>query len=341
MKTSKPQSPYSKMYLIPPNMYEKLLTCLDERETRQTQNLNVEEEAIQERPSERQIDILNQQALNPEPIENPQPETQMAQQEANPETQNIPSENVENIDNPPEVLPEYDEDMTLAEMRAKKNREIRGRLTFQNPKLTFPCEVCLKVFKKKYDLKRHFTSVHRNIIEQRAIAAQKPEIILSEQNIPSQLNVRQTVTPAFIGDDDTEMMTDIFPRTPKKGCNISADTTERVIPELYFRPPKKSIIVQQIKKSMLLKPSISKRKQIIPLKAKEGISITSKLPMKKFPLKKTISDSPIPISKEQEDLMNFEDWEESKKRGTRTASEAQLKMKPSKYKMTEFDKWDS
>ena len=66
MKVSKNISPYSKMYLVPPNMYEKLLKCLDEKETRQSEELNIENESIEERPGERQIEMLNKEALNPE-----------------------------------------------------------------------------------------------------------------------------------------------------------------------------------------------------------------------------------------------------------------------------------
>ena len=62
--------------------------------------------------------------------------------------------------------------------------------------------------------------------------------IIFEENVPTGLNIRQSVTSQFVSDEDIEMIKDIknTPQTirtnkpGKKSCSVSADTTERVIP---------------------------------------------------------------------------------------------------------------
>lgn len=327
----KNQSPYSKMYLIPPNMYEKLLVCLDEKETRLTEDLNIDKESVEERPSERQIEMLNQEALNPEINDDPQSEVQMTQAQEYEEPKE--ADEVLNDTGDPQVIAEDDVDMPIRELR---NREIRGRISFNKPpSKTNTCEICLKVFKRPYGLQRHLATVHQNLKKKTDPSNFNSEVISSEETIPSQLNVSNVIP-----DTDQEMSQEIFqPRRQKKSCPISADTTDRVIPELYFKPPRKPIIVPQMKKQMLLvpqikkrevflKPSIFKRKGAPPLKAKDSLSNTSKISMKKFPMKKAIS--------EPDELMNFQDWTESKKRGVRSSSEAKLREKPAKWKFTEW-----
>lgn len=341
----KSQSPYSKMYLIPPNMYEKLLICLDEKEKRVTEDLNVEEN-VEERPSEKEIEILNQEALNPEPEVTENPETEEMTEGA--EEEREPEEVVGEQDEP-EVV---EDEMSLAEARRQKNRQINARLNLSKVSTSKTCAICFKVFARKWDLNRHVSTVHKNLIEKSDPSkwSQKPDLILSEENIPAQLNV-SSVLP----DDDSEMEMKqvIQPKTQKKSCPISADTTERVIPELYFKPPRKTIIVPQIKKQMMLVPQISKKKKVflkpsifkhravLPLKAKDATSIKSTLPMKS---RRSIRRSSIqpdnpPQTIETAEGEDFEDWEEAKKRGSRSSSEAKLREKPPKWKKTEFPKW--
>jgi len=58
-------SAYSKMYLVTPSVYEKLLSCLDEADKRMTEKLNAPEEAVPERPATQYIEELQQQDLLP------------------------------------------------------------------------------------------------------------------------------------------------------------------------------------------------------------------------------------------------------------------------------------
>jgi hypothetical protein len=64
------QSAYSKMYLVTPTVYEKLLHCLDKSDAKMTSDLNVEKEDSIQRPAEKEIESLNLDALN-QPAENP------------------------------------------------------------------------------------------------------------------------------------------------------------------------------------------------------------------------------------------------------------------------------
>ena len=65
------KSPYATMFLVTPPVYNKLLSCIDEREKQRTEELNIEEEKI-ERPSERVIEQMNLQAMDPSVETEPQ-----------------------------------------------------------------------------------------------------------------------------------------------------------------------------------------------------------------------------------------------------------------------------
>ena len=293
MKTLKSDSPYSKMYLIPPHMYETLLSCLDEKEKRLAENLNIEKE--EEKPAERQIEMLTEQELNPieplvteEIIQPPPGERENIEEGLLGEQEEIPEESEENL--------------TTAQLRKKnrliKEREIKGALEFKKAALI--CNICLKQFKNNWSLNRHYTSVHKNIIE-------KEGGLMSEQNIPTMLNIQQR-QPAIVQslpEEDIPM---------RQACKTSADTTKRVIPELIFRPPKSGkIIIPEMKKRMQLRgPSFKTKPKIIV---------------------------PQIMKKAEEGEVRFKDW--SKKPGSRTGSEANLSMKPTKwYKPSEDPEYD-
>ena len=59
------KSPYSKMYLVTPAVYEKLLSCLDEKDKKNTQLLNIEKEK-EDRPSEQIIQDVTTEEFEPE-----------------------------------------------------------------------------------------------------------------------------------------------------------------------------------------------------------------------------------------------------------------------------------
>lgn len=62
------KSAYSKMYLVTLPVYNKLLSCIDEREKQNTEELNVPEK-IEERPSDKLIEQMNSDAMEEKPEE--------------------------------------------------------------------------------------------------------------------------------------------------------------------------------------------------------------------------------------------------------------------------------
>lgn len=62
-------SAYSKMYLVTPTVYEKLLHCLDKSDVKITSDLNLEPKDVNpSRPAVREIQSLNLEALNQPPL---------------------------------------------------------------------------------------------------------------------------------------------------------------------------------------------------------------------------------------------------------------------------------
>ena len=327
-------SPYSKMYLVTPKTYEQVLSCLDEKEKKVAEELNFDKDIIEEeRPGEKYIEKINQEELlNP------------AESEIMEQGQNIQPQ----IVNLPSLEPQTEEESTeipLAELqRQKKNDLLRAGITFKKKK--FVCPVCLKEFDRNWSLNRHIETVHRNL--QEGVLEEN-----SETNIPATLNIqRQSINPTFVSDDDTPMIEDIQRVTPKfisdddvpmmtdvkkcknplkQACRISADTSDRIIPDtaLYFKPPRKGrIVIPSIKKRMMLIPKISKIKL-----AKTGHQRNVKF---NIPANKGNSNLFQVKKPEEDDLIDFEDWTEPKKRLARTSNEAKFPSAPiKKYKAVE------
>ena len=78
-------SAYSKMYLVTPSVYEKLLHCLDNADAKMTKDSNVEKHfATTQTPAEKEIQTLNLESFN-EP-----PETLQEEIVTHPETVQVP-----------------------------------------------------------------------------------------------------------------------------------------------------------------------------------------------------------------------------------------------------------
>jgi hypothetical protein len=334
MKTAKNVSPYSKMYLVPPIIYEKLLNVLEEKEIRQVEDINIDPE-MQEKPGEKQMELLSREALT-------ESEPQMEQVEPEIITENIPQAietNPETVETGMETVPETEilqpEEAPLANL--KKGGPLKGVVAFDKP--LFTCEVCLKTFGRKYDLNRHTNTVHRNLqnvltgipatlkIQQSQPPSTQTEQIAQVQPISQSIPTTSKPSVQFVPDESVEMIQDI----PKKSCKVSSETTSRVIPDmpqLMFKPPRsREMILPNIKKRMMLVPSFKKNVRGNPrLKAKDLRKVKLNIPMKKTQ----------PTQPEPSDI-EFEDWSkagESKKRGTRTGTEANLRMKPAKWYRT-------
>jgi hypothetical protein len=88
MKPTK--SPYSKMYLVTPGVYDKLLTCLDEKDKKSTELLNIEKER-EERPGEKVIEDITTGDFEPQNVEEmPQMEEQQQQIQEQQQVEEIP-----------------------------------------------------------------------------------------------------------------------------------------------------------------------------------------------------------------------------------------------------------
>jgi len=377
MKINKNVSPYQEMYLVPPNMYEKLLTCLHEKEKKQVEELNVNKDV--EKPGDKQIQMLSKEALNiiPETEQKTPPVEEMVSETNQPET--VEPEQEVMIGEPElSVEPELSSEPEITETETPV---VKGRLAFEKPtqgKL-FTCQVCFKSFRRSYDLMRHLKFVHKNL--ELDIPAML-KISQSEAGEEEPFEIRPPTTMKPSSEEDIEMLRQV----PTQPCKINSQTTTRVIPELYFQPPKKKqIIVPQIKQRLMLVPQIArignqgriskpKRKELVISEKKKSLIVPQfSKKIKKQPL--LIETNPEESDDENPETKSFEDWDEGnkgkktvglktkgkrtsseaklpmkqakvlkvgtkKKPGTRTSSEAQLKMKPAKKEKTEsFDKW--
>jgi hypothetical protein len=161
-------------------------------------------------------------------------------------------------------------------------------------------------------------------IQQSQPPSTQTEQIAQVQPISQSIPTTSKPSVQFVPDESVEMIQDI----PKKSCKVSSETTSRVIPDmpqLMFKPPRsREMILPNIKKRMMLVPSFKKNVRGNPrLKAKDLRKVKLNIPLK----------STQPTQPEPSDI-EFEDWSkagESKKRGTRTGTEADLRMKPAKW----------
>ena len=102
MKPTK--SPYSKMYLVTPGVYDKLLTCLDEKDKKSTELLNIEKER-EERPGEKVIEDITTGDFEPQNVE------EMPQMEEQQQQQIQEQQQVEDIPPTPEVFGDVETDV--------------------------------------------------------------------------------------------------------------------------------------------------------------------------------------------------------------------------------------
>ena len=106
-------SPYAKMYLVSPAVYEKLLKCIDESDKAMTESLNPEAEIVEERrPSEIAVEQIHREELNPEP----EIRTQLVPPKITPQMLQSALSNVKKTQPTTlPLIPEYDEEMQAVE----------------------------------------------------------------------------------------------------------------------------------------------------------------------------------------------------------------------------------
>lgn len=135
-------SPYSRMYMVTPTIYKKMLTCLNELEKKETMELNNENEGIE--TSTNSVNEVQPPESTFQQIENTIPG---------------PSNNPEIIDPNPGVIENNVLKQPCIETGDIPDATQRQVLLKQEKK--FSCLICGKKFTRNWGLKRHQAQFHR------------------------------------------------------------------------------------------------------------------------------------------------------------------------------------
>ena len=185
------------MYLVVPSVYDKVLKCIDEKDKKTLEQLNIDKDESIIRPSEKYFeDIVSKELLENDPkIDQPKatefidqsPEqtfgsdnTDFKPEEINIETNNHLKTNSHDVQE--QFIPKVFTDLKKTRIIKpkitlvnKKQQEIeniqkkginpQGKLTraFKNVPRNFVCNFCSKPFKSTYHLNRHIKSVHKDL----------------------------------------------------------------------------------------------------------------------------------------------------------------------------------
>jgi hypothetical protein len=182
-------SPYAKMYMVGPAVYEKLLNCLDEVDRHATLKLNSSLNSTTNdssfRPAEKYMSSLNQQDFDmtndeqssflhdssitkfPDPIPalSQEQEEKQQQQQQQQQVKNSPSETKNekikstfNCDICPKIFKSV---KTLQNHSKKFHNKIDPIISSTPSPLKFECELCEEKFVKLAELKRHVQMFHK------------------------------------------------------------------------------------------------------------------------------------------------------------------------------------
>lgn len=187
-------SPYSKMYLVSPGIYEKMLNCIDEGDKTATEALNTSNLVVdRKRPAEQVVDDMYKEELQrPPPLSNDQfeqlqPNIQQFEQnislqdapiipnyDSNIVPLNVTSRGLQEplagpilnrIPNLPMSQPLLHEKMPTDRRVSQLFSEIESSIPIspiKGPIRRFPCQFCDKTFSRKHDAKRHVSEKHDN-----------------------------------------------------------------------------------------------------------------------------------------------------------------------------------
>lgn len=193
-------SAYSKMYLVTPSVYQILKNCISDKEKTITDNLNVTETPVELTPADKMVAEIAQKDFN-----EPSVATQIVEEQIAPPQITNPSDVIfsESFPSVPKEQIVYSNPLTtpcnqdspegqiIPSMlyKTKTNMpEVMQKSRFIIPtKVSTPsqCNVCMKTFSRKWDLKRHLNSVHRNMINPQMESS--PEIVdVGEEDIEEQ-----------------------------------------------------------------------------------------------------------------------------------------------------------
>lgn len=179
-------SPYSKMYLVSPGIYEKMLKCIDEGDKAATEALNTSNLFVdRKRPAEQAVgDMYKEELQRPPPLSSDQfdqlqPNIQQVEQNVSLQDAPIIPNYASNIVplnvasralQEPLTDPILDRKLTLPTPQPNRRMsqlfsEIESSIPIspiRGPIQRFPCQFCNKTFSRKHDAKRHESEKHGN-----------------------------------------------------------------------------------------------------------------------------------------------------------------------------------
>lgn len=360
----KQSSPYSKMYLVTPSVYEKLLTCLDEKEKRSVEEMNIEKDIpMEERPAEKYIEMLTKEELEPQSGPSITPELATVPEQQIIQPQIMPSEIIQSeiIQPQPQISPEPGQMPVLEEVVKKPH--------FIAPKGEFTCSVCLKKFNRSWGLKRHMSTVHKNL---QPLLQQPQEISPGLIRVPKAQSFQPALLPTqqvVLGDDDDDMPLAELRRQIKKRERVVLEEEDMPLAELRRRlqakrmqqrlqPPKKDIFMQPLQQEDIAMETVDPLKQPCRLQAEQFPEQVIYRPKTKVIVPQIRKSKNIGYRKKkllvpqmmsqgrkllapqilshQESIPMFEEWG-PKKLKARTSSEAKFKEKPAKWRPGDQD----
>lgn len=257
---------YTKMYLVTPGVYDKMLKCLDQSDVKSTEKLN-EPESIVEKPSSTVLQQIVEEDIAP-PEEEAELIPQVVEEQIQPfeETIDLPVQPEVEAQIQPELMPEQSTSTKPCGRKDDGNIIPQENLIYnpgvQKPRIIQPqikrlgppgervgvkgfkgvtiankkgpkleCPVCKKHFRGKWQLDRHTKSVHSNLNVQPYLRVTKKQ--------PEQV-VQQQVKP--LPDDASEMTESVKEETPMEfsgwGNNQPRQIRKRNLDKQLQRPSK-------------------------------------------------------------------------------------------------------
>jgi len=146
----KKKSAYSKMYLVTPGVYEKLLKCLDEGDKRVTEDLNKNPEKDLQRPSESELQAISSSDIMSPEIDDEiigsiqEPPEQQFQQEPQLQESRLQEPRVQEPQEPISQIPETRE----VQIYGPQDQNLPAS-AFESPTVTSPCKTLCSINKTK------------------------------------------------------------------------------------------------------------------------------------------------------------------------------------------------
>jgi hypothetical protein len=198
-------SAYSKMYLVTPSVYEKLLTCIDNKDKRTTEELNFNPENAPERPSERAVQdlsnvdidvqadpIVSQPASEIRPLDDG--DDLMANNESDfYDQQNVSNEEIVSDETPTQLN-------ELQQLPQQETQQQDPQTPMKNSSGVYECPFCHKIFKRPFIVNRHIERYHARLKIQN-ITEEPLQVVSTLESDPGKIKIVKTKPAiAYVGD---------------------------------------------------------------------------------------------------------------------------------------------